>query len=87
MVYSIPSLVWFEQLLDPMKKVYFLKFFNRNLFELIEIYVWKPNFPRQAIAKILQVLHSRYPWYTPYRVCFDLNNSLTRWKTPFFEIL
>ena len=44
-------------------------------------------FPRQAIAKIVFVLHSRYTWDTPYRVWFDLNNSLIRLKRPIFKIL
>ena len=52
-----------------------------------QISVWKTNFfPRQAIPKILFVLQSSYPWDTRYRVWFDLNNSLTRWKRPIFKI-
>ena len=51
-----------------------------------QISVWKTNFfPRQAIPKIFFVLHSIYTWDTPYRVWFDLDNSLTRWKRPIFE--
>ena len=76
MGYSIPSLVQFGQLLDPIR-------YLRNS----QISVWKTNFfPRQAIPKILSVLDSRYPWDTPYRVWVDLDNSLTRWKRPIFKI-
>ena len=52
-----------------------------------QISVWNTNFfPRQAIAKNLFVLDSSYTGDTPYRVWFDLNNSLTRWKRPTFKI-
>ena len=44
-------------------------------------------FPRQAIAKILSILHSRYKWDTPYRVLLDLGNSLTRRNRPIFKII
>ena len=43
-------------------------------------------FPRQAIPKILFVLHSNYTGDTPCRVWFDLDNTLTRWKRPIFKI-
>ena len=43
-------------------------------------------FPRQALPKIF-ALHSHYTGDTPYCVWFDLDNSLTRWKRPFFKIL
>ena len=37
--------------------------------------VWTANFcPRQSIAKILSVSHSRYLWNTPGQDWFDLNN-------------
>ena len=52
-----------------------------------QISVWNTNFfPRQAIAKILFVSDSSYTWDTPYRVWFDLDDSLTRWKRPTFKI-
>ena len=35
------------------------------------------SFPRQAIPKILIALHSNYTADNPYRVRFDLDNSLT----------
>ena len=49
--------------------------------------VWKPNFsPRQAKPKILFALHCHYTGDTQYRVWFDLDNSLTRWKRTIFKI-
>ena len=82
MGYFIPGMVHFGQLLDPMKKTYFWNY----LFEKSQISVWKANFfPRQAIAKILFVLQSKYPWDTPYQVWFNLDNSLTRRNFYFFE--
>ena len=41
-------------------------------------------FPKQAKPKIFFALHSHYTGDTPYRVWFDLDNSLTRWKKNFF---
>ena len=47
--------------------------------------VWNSNFfAGQAIAQILFALHCHYTFDTQYR---DLDNSLTRWKIPFFKIL
>ena len=43
-------------------------------------------FPGQAIAKNFFVPHSNYTRHTQYRVWFDLDNSMTRWKRPIFEI-
>ena len=52
-----------------------------------QISVWRTNFfPRQAIPKFFSVLDSSYPWSTRYQVWFILNNSLIRWKRPFFKI-
>ena len=74
MVYSIPSLVHFGQLLDRWKRPMFKICYLRDS----PISVWKPNFfSSQAIPKILFVLQSSYPWNTRYRVWFDLDNSLT----------
>ena len=42
-------------------------------------------FHRQVIQKVLLALHSHYTIDTPYRVWFDLDNSLTRWKRPIFK--
>ena len=48
--------------------------------------VWKSDFfPRQAIPKFFFALNSHYAGDTPYRVWFDSDNSLTRWKIPLFK--
>ena len=65
---------------------------NRPIFKFrylrnSQISVWNTNFfPRQAIPKILFVLHSWYHWDTPCRVWSDLDNSLTQWNRPIFKI-
>ena len=41
-------------------------------------------FPKQAKPKIFFALHSHYTGDTPYRVWFDLDNTLTRWKKKLF---
>ena len=80
-----PYRVWFD--LDNS-----LTRWNRPIFKILysrssQLSVWKTNFfPRQAIAKIPFGLQSIYAWDTPYRVWFDLNNSLTRRKRPIFKI-
>ena len=52
-----------------------------------QISVWNTIFfPRQPIAKIIFVLHYNYTGDTPYRVWFDLDNSLVRWTRPIFKI-
>ena len=43
-------------------------------------------FPRQAIPKNFFALHSHYAGDTAYRVWFDLDNFLTRWKRTIFKI-
>ena len=79
--------MWFGQVLDPMKKTYFLKFFIREIRVYSRISVWKPNFfPRQAIPKILFVSDSRCTGETPYWNWFDLKKFLTRRKRPIFKI-
>ena len=77
--------VWFtlDNSLTRRKRPIFKIRYSRNS----QISVWKPNFfPRQAIPKIPSVLDSRYTWNTPYRVWFDLDNSMTRRKRPIFKI-
>ena len=77
--------VWFDldNSLTPWKRPIFKIRYSRNS----QISVWKPNFfPRQAIPKNLFALDSRYSWDTPWRVWFDLDNSLTPWKRPIFKI-
>ena len=49
--------------------------------------VWITNlFPRQAIAKILFLIHSTYTRDTPYHVRFKLDNLLTQSKITTIEI-
>ena len=65
----------------------FLKFAKIRKSRNSQNSVWKPNFfPRQAIPKIIFVLHFHYTGDTSYRFWFYLNNSLTRWKRPIFKI-
>ena len=85
--YSIPSVVWFGQVPDPINKTYFLKFLIREIRVYSRISVWKPRFfPRQAIPKILFVSDSRFTGDTPYRNWFDLKKFLIRRKRPIFKI-
>ena len=71
----------------PDEKEFFLKFSKILNSRNSQNSVWTPKyFPRQAIPKHLFALHSHYIGDTPYRVWFDLNNSLTRWKRHFFKI-
>ena len=83
--WDTPYRVWFDldNSLTRRKRPFFKIRYLRNS----QISLWKTNFfPKQAIPKILFVLHSRYTWDTPYRVWFDLDNSLTRRKRPIFKI-
>ena len=67
-----------------MKKNLFLKFIFREIQKVL--YENPTFFPKQAKPKTLFALYSHYTGDTPYRVCFDLDNSLTRWKRPIFKI-
>ena len=51
-----------------------------------QISVWKTKFCRQAIAKVLFVIHSTYTGDTLFRVWLNLNNLLTQWKRTIFKI-
>ena len=80
-----PYPVWFDlnNSLTRWKRPIFKILYSRNS----QISRWKLYFfPRQAIVKILCFVYSRYPWYTPYPVWFDLDNSLTLWKLFIFKI-
>ena len=80
-----PYPVWFDldNSLTRWKKPFFKIHFSRNSKSSVR----KPNFfPRQAKQKIFFALHSHYTGDSPYRVWFDLDNSLTRWKKPIFKI-
>ena len=71
----------------PGEKKLFLKFAKIRNSRNSQNSVWKPNFfPRQAIPKIFFALHSHYTGNTPFRVWFDLENSLSRWKRIVFKI-
>ena len=74
--YSIPRLVWFGQLHNPMKKTFFEIPFSRNS----KSSVWNTNFFSDKVYQFFFALESHYTGDTPYRVCFDFDNSLTRWK-------
>ena len=80
-----PYRVWFnlDKSLTRWKRPIFKIRYSRNS----QISVWKPNFfPTQAVPKILSVLYSSYTGDTPYRVWFNLDNSLTQWKSPIYKI-
>ena len=83
--YCTPSLVWFGQLPVPIKKNYFLNSQKFALREIRKIPYENPIFfPRQAIPNTLFALHCHYTGDIQYRVWFDLDNSLTRWKKEIF---
>ena len=54
--------------------------------EIRKIPYENPTFSLTRSTKNFFALHSRYTGDTPYRVWFDLDNSLTRWQKPFFKI-
>ena len=87
--YSIPRLVWFGQLLDPMKKI-FCKILKNSPFAKFAKFRMKNHF---FLGKLNQyfllytVITLHYTGDTQCRVWFDLGNSLTRWKTTFCKIL
>ena len=71
----------------PDEKESFFKILKIRTSRNSQISVWKPNFfPRQAKPNTLFAVHSHYTGDTQYRVWFDLDNSLTRWKRPIFKI-
>ena len=78
-----PYRVWFDvdNSLTRWKKPIFEIPFSRNSQNSVR----NPNFFRGQLYQFF-ALHSRYTGDTPYRVWFDLDNSLTRWKKPIFKI-
>ena len=85
--YSIPSLVWFGQFLDPMKKNFF-KFLKNSQFAKFANFRMKTHFfSKTSYTNKFFALHSHYTGDTPCCVWFDLDNSLTRWKRFIFKIL
>ena len=66
MGYSMPSLVRFGQVLDPMKKTYFQNLLSQFIRNNCKFPYEKLNFfPREAMAKILFVLQSTHTGDTP----------------------
>ena len=84
--WDTPYQVWFN-LDNSLTRRNFYIFENRTS-EKVDFSDWNTNFfSRQTIPKIFSVLELKHPWDTPYRVWFTLDNSLTRWKRPIFEII
>ena len=87
-------MVWFEELLDPIKRPIFKIHFSRNskssvwntnfTFDTPWKYVWYSMKVRQTI---LFVSEPTYPEDTPYQVWFDLKNFSTRKKGLFLKFL
>ena len=80
--------IWFDldNSLTQWKKNYFQNLQEFAIREIRKIPYENPFFPRQALPFFF-ALHSHQTGDAPYRVWFDLDNSLTRWKRPFFKIL
>ena len=82
--WETPYQIWFN--LDNSLTRWNFYLFENRISDQVDISDWSKNFfPRQAIPKILFVLHLRYTWETPYQIWFNLNNSLTRWNFYIFE--
>ena len=67
-------------------KRFFLKFLKFRNSRISKNSVSKPNFFQGTLYQKLLALHCHYIGDTPYRVWFDLDNSLTRWKKPIYKI-
>ena len=82
--YSIPRLVWFAQLLNPMKNT----FIRISFFAKLKKSVWNTNFFADKVYQFFFIiLRSHFTGDTAYRVWFDLDNSLSRWKRIILLIL
>ena len=68
----------------PNAKELFLKFSKIRNSRNSQNSVWKPNFFPSTLFQFFFASHSHYTGDTPYRVWFDLDNSLTRWKKNLF---
>ena len=77
------GLIWITPWPD--EKELFLKFAKICNSRNSQSSVGKPNFFPGKAKPIFFALHSHYAGDTPYRVCFDSDNSLTRWKIPLFK--
>ena len=62
--YSISSLVWFEQLLDPMKKSFFKILKNLQFAKFAKFRIKNHFFPRQAIPTTFGFTLSWHWWYS-----------------------
>ena len=82
MWYSIPSWVWFEQLLDPMKKTFYRIPFSRNSKVAYEKLTFFLDKLYQNSFCFTLSLH----WWYSLPIGFDFDNSLTQWKITIFEI-
>ena len=72
----------------PDEKDLFLKFLKIRNSRNSQNSVWRTNLlPRQAIAKILFLLHSTYTGDTPFQVWFNLDIFLIQSKITIFKIL
>ena len=79
-----PCGVWFD--LDNSLTRWKIPLLN-SLFAKFLIFRLNPHcFPRQAIAKTVFVIESKYTGNTPTQVLFDLDNSLTWLKRPISNI-
>ena len=65
----------------------FLKFSKIRNSRNSQYSVWKPKFFLGTLYQKFFALHSHYTGDTQYRVWFDLDNSLTRWKRFFLKTL
>ena len=83
-----PYRVWFDldNCLTRWKRIFFKILKNSQFTKIAKFHMKTQIFPRQAIPKVLFDLHSHYNGDTPFRVWFDLENSLTRWKRPIIKI-
>ena len=65
-------------------------FLNSQKFAIREIRknsVWKPIFFLGKLCRQLLALHCHHTGDIPYRVWFDLDNTLTQWKNLFLKFL
>ena len=80
--------VWFDlgNSLTRWKTVIFKILKNSQFAKFAKFRMKTHFFPRQAKEKILFALHYHYTGDTQYRVWFDFDKSLTRWKRIFFKL-
>ena len=69
---------WFEQLLETMNKNQFLKFANSEIRKVP--YENLTFFLGNLYQRTLLFFNSGYNGDIPYRIWYDMNNSLNRWR-------